>query len=267
MSILHRQDGRLDRAEKAEGAPLHELEIFFRETDKEVLLSLARNRHLRERDLLRLLERKDLPSEVIAEVARHERAEGNYAVRMAIARHPRTPRRLSLPILKFLFLFDLVKVAQSPSVPGDVKIAAEYVVLKKMQTIPRGEKISLARRGPGRVAAALLQTADTGQIQAALENPYLTEAQVLKILSLENILPPVIEALAQNEKWSRRYYLRLALVRHPLTPLRLVLAWLPDLAVTDLREICLDHRMPELVRRYVLVHCAERLQKSPRNSR
>jgi hypothetical protein len=266
MNVTHPQDGRLERAEKAAAAPLHELESFFRETHKEVLLSLARNRHLRERDLLRLLDRKDLPAEVVAELARHERAEGSYAVRMAVVRHPRTPRRISLPILKFLFLFDLVKVAQSPSVPADIKIAAEDAVLKRMQTIPGGEKISLARRGPGRVAAALLRTAEPGQIQAAVENPYLTEAQVLKVLSRENILPLVIEAIAQNEKWSRRYDLRLALVRHPLTPLRLVLAWLPDLAVTDLREICLDHRMPELVRRYVLAHCAERLQKARRTN-
>jgi hypothetical protein len=264
MNVPRPQDRRLERAEKAAAASSQELDLFFRETDKEVLLSLARNRNLRERDLLRLLDRKDLPADVVAELAGHERAEGNYAVRMALVRHPRAPRRISLPILKFLFLFDLVKVAQTPSVPTDIKIAAEDTVLKKMQSIPRGEKISLARRGPGRVAAALLSTADAGQIQAALENPYLTEAQVLKILSHENIAPPVIESIAQNEKWSRRYYLRLALVRHPLTPLRFVLAWLPDLAVTDLREICFDHRMPELVRRYVLAHCAERLQKTPR---
>jgi hypothetical protein len=35
------------------------------------------------------------------------------------------------------------------------------------------------------------------------------------------------------------------------------------MAVNDLRDICLDRRMPEQVRKYVLAHCAERLSKKP----
>ncbi len=73
----------------------------------------------------------------------------------------------------------------------------------------------------------------------------------------------VVEQIAQHEKWARRYHLRLALIRNPSTPLPRVLAFLPDLAVNDLRDICLDRRMPEPVRRYVLAHCAERLGKRP----
>jgi len=45
-----------------------------------------------------------------------------------------------------------------------------------------------------------------------------------------------------------------------------VLAFLPNLAVNDLREICLDRRMPEQVRKYVLAHCAERLNSRHQGS-
>ena len=50
-------------------APRSRLEPFFRETAKEVLVALARNPNLREHDLLRLLERKDLPPEALRELA------------------------------------------------------------------------------------------------------------------------------------------------------------------------------------------------------
>ncbi|MBI1983836.1 MAG: hypothetical protein HYS61_06530, partial [Acidobacteria bacterium] len=126
---------------------------FFKETAKEVLVAFARNPNLQERDLLRLLERKDLPAEVLREVAAHRETARNYGVKLALARHPRTPRLVSLPILKFLYLFDLVRVSQTPAVPADVKLVAEETILKKVETIPRGERISLARRGSGRVAA------------------------------------------------------------------------------------------------------------------
>jgi hypothetical protein len=252
-----------ERAELAAVAPRHLLEPFFAETAKEVLVALARNPNLQERDLLRLLNRKDLPSEVLREIVAHKEAARNYAVKLAVVRHPKTPRLISLPLVKFLYLFDLVRVCQTPAVPAEVKMAAEETILKKVETIPRGEKITLARRGSGRVAASLLVTDDRELICAALNNPFLSEAHMLRVLALHDLPALVVDQVAQHDKWSRRYHLRLALIRNPSTPLPRVLAFLPDLAVSDLRDICLDRRMPEQVRRYVLAHCAERLAKKP----
>jgi len=230
------------------------------ETAKEVLLALARNPHLQERDLLRLLDRKDLPREVVQEIAAHKETARSYGVKLAIVRHPKAPRLVSLPLMKFLFLFDLVRISQTPGVPADVKILAEETILKKVDSLPRGERITLARRGSGRVVAGLLVSEDPELIKAALDNPYLTEAHLLKVLSMANLPPLVVETVAQHDKWSSRYYLRLSLLRNPLTPFVRVLAFLPDLAVNDLRDICVDRRMPEQVRKYILAHCAERLK-------
>lgn len=263
MRLTGSRDHLAERCEVAACAPRNHIEQYFKETAKEVLIALARNPNLQERDLLRLLERKDLPGEVIREIAQHKEAARNYGVKVAICRHPRTPRLISLPILKFLYLFDLVRVSQTPAVPTDVKLAAEEVILKKVEAVPRGEKISLAHRASGRVAAALLVTEDRELIAAALDNPFLSEAHILRVLALDELPRIVVELLAQHDKWSRRYHLRLALIRNPVTPLPRVLAFLPDLAVNDLRDICLDRRMPDQVRRYVLAHCAERLSTRP----
>lgn len=251
------------RVERASNAPHDRIEPFFHETSKEILTAFARNPSLEERDLLRLLERKDLPQEVLREIAKHPEASSNYAVQLALTRHPKTPRLVSLPLLKFLYLFDLVRLCQTPAVPGHIKVVAEEIILRKAETIPLGEKTNLARRGPGRVAAELLVTEERDVIRAALQNPYLAEAQVLRVLSFENLSPVVVHAIAQHEKWSQLYNVRLALTRNPHTPLTRVLAFLRDMAVNDLRTICLDRRMPDLVRKYILAHCAERLGKQP----
>ena len=94
-----------------------EIESFFKETAKEVLMGLARNPHLQERDLLRLLERKDLAHEVVRELARHKEVRRSYTVQLALVRHPKTPRQVSLPLMKFLYIFDLLRVAQTPGRP------------------------------------------------------------------------------------------------------------------------------------------------------
>jgi hypothetical protein len=265
MADLPTHERLRQRAERAVAVSLREeIESFFKETAKEVLMGLARNPHLQERDLLRLLERKDLAHEVVRELAHHREARRSYTVQLALVRHPKTPRQISLPLMKFLYLFDLLRVAQTPAVPADVKMVAEETILKKLEGMPRGEKISLARRGTGRLAASLLFNPDLELIRAALDNPSLTEGLLLKVLAREDLPPTVVEHLAQHSRWSHHYHLRLALIRNPLTPLARVLAFLPDLAVNDLRDICLDHRMPHPVRKYIEAHCVARLNKQRR---
>ena len=250
-----------ERAELVAVAPPSQLEAYFGETVKEVLVALARNPNLSEHDLLRLLERKDLPQEVVSELAGHAQAARSYRVKLALVRHPKTPRLISLPLLKFLYIFDLVRVSQTPAVPGEIKSVAEETILKKMETLPRGEKITLARRGSGRVAAGLLVTRDAELIRAALSNAYLSEGHLLKVLALKRLPAVLVELISQHERWSRAYHLRLALIRNPLTPFARVLTFLPDISVKDLRDLCLDPGMPGQVRNYIITHCAQRLEK------
>jgi hypothetical protein len=128
----------------------------------------------------------------------------------------------------------------------------------------RGQRTTLARRGTGRLASNLLIDSDPELIQAALDNPYLTEGQLLKVLARDDLPHAVVEQIALHPRWTHPYHLRLALIRNPLTPLARVLAFIPDMAVTDLRDICLDHRMPPQVRKYIEAHCAARLKKRSR---
>jgi len=79
-----------------------------------VLLGLARNPNLGERDLLRLLERKDLPGEVVREIAAHREATRSYAAKLALVRHPHAARLVSLPILKSLYLLTWCGSARRP---------------------------------------------------------------------------------------------------------------------------------------------------------
>jgi hypothetical protein len=266
MASLSPQERLRQRAELAMGVSSRsEIAALCGENAKEVLLGLARNPHLHESDLLRLLGRKDLSHEVVRELARHKAVRRSYAVQLALVRHPKTPRLVSLPFMKFLYVFDLLRVAQAPGVPADVKMVAEETILKKLGSMPRGERISLARRGTGRLAAELLFNPDLELIVAALDNAYLTEGHLLKVLAREGVPQLVVDRLAQHPRWSHRYHLRLALIRNPLTPLARVLEFLPDMAVTDLRDICLDHRMLAQVRKYIVAHCAARLNKARRH--
>jgi hypothetical protein len=97
-------------------------------------------------------------------------------------------------------------------------------------------------------------------VTIALDNAYLTEAQVLKVLSREKIPPGIVRAISQHRKWSISYNVRLALVRHPLSPLATVLAYLPELTVSDLRELASPGIVSESLRKYLQAEVQRRIR-------
>src|SRR5258707_12260597 len=114
----------MDR-ERALVATGEELAVLLHHHAADVLLALLDNPALDETQLCLLLERKDLPGEILEEVARRKPLLKSYRVKRSLAFHPRTPRLISLRLLRDLFLMDLVQVTLSPTVPAELKLNAE----------------------------------------------------------------------------------------------------------------------------------------------
>lgn len=167
-------------------------------------------------------------------------------MKRALAFHPRAPRLATLRLLRELYLMDLVQLALLPGTPGELKRGAENQLVARLPQLPLGQKITLARRGPARVAGALLAEGHKQIVTMVLDNAHLTEAQILKVLSREKLPLHVIHAVSQHRKWSRTYNVRLALVRHPGSTLSTVLSYLPELTVSDLSELAAAGVVPEI---------------------
>jgi hypothetical protein len=246
--------------ERALAATGEELAVLLHHHAADVLLALLDNPALDEAQLCLLLERKDLPVEILEEVARRKSLLKSYRVKRSMAFHPRTPRLVSLRLLRDLYLMDLVQVAILPGISAELKRNAEEQLLARLPQLPLGQKITLARRGPARVAGALLAEGHAQVISIVLDNPYMTEAQILRALSREKLPISVIPAIVQHRKWSISYNVRLALVRHPSTPLASILSYLPELTVSDLRELAAPGIVPENLRKYLQAEVQRRLR-------
>jgi len=237
-----------------------DLAVLLHHPSPDVLLALLDNTALDETHVCLLLERKNLPEEILEEVARRKPLLKSYRVKRSLAFHPRTPRLVSLRLLRDLYLMDLVQVAILPGVSAELKRNAEEQLLARLPQLPLGQKITLARRGPARVAGALLAEGHAQVISIVLDNPYMTEAQILRALSREKLPISVIPAIVQHRKWSITYNVRLALVRHPATPLASILSYLPELTVSDLRELAAPGIVPESLRKYLQAEVQRRLR-------
>ena len=231
-----------------------------------VLLALLDNPAFDESKLTLLLSRKDIPVELLQEVGVRKSLMKSYAVKKAVLFHPLTPRLIGLRLLKDIYLMDLVQFALSPAVSAELKRYVEEQIVARLPQMPLGQKITMARRGPGRVAGALVADGNATVLPVALENPFLTEAQVLRALARGKVSVGVVQALANHPKWSQSYNVRLALVRNPSAPISVVLRFLPQLTVSDLRVLAEPGIVPENLRKYLQAEVRRRMLASQKRA-
>lgn len=225
------------RAQRARSAHSEDLSTLIHEPDEETLLALLENPLVEEPHVSQMLERLDLSANVLTAIAEKGKWTASEGVRLRLARHPRTPRRFAIALLRQLYLFDLVRLSLLPSAPAEIRRVAEELMVSRVPQLPIGQKLTLARRGPARVVGALLAEGHPQAIKLALANAFLTESQVLKVLAKAGVPERVVASIAQHAKWSRQYNIRAALVRNPHTPAPCVLEFLPDLTLRDLKDI------------------------------
>jgi hypothetical protein len=227
----------------------------------DVLRELVNDPALNEEQAALVLTRKDLAGELIEHLAQRKALLKNYTVKKSLVLHPHTPRLISLRMLRDLYLMDLVQVTLTPGALAELKRNAEAQLIARLPQLPLGQKITLARRGPGRVAGELLADGHPQILTIVLNNSNLSEAHVLKALSKVKLAPRVVEAVAHHPKWSSTYNVRLALVRQPAATLSTILAFLPDLTVSDLKELVSPGIVSENLRRYLQAEIQHRISR------
>ena len=237
--------------QRAGNCPREELSVFLRSPVERVLLALLGNPALTETEVLVLLTRRELPATVIEEIAQTKKWVASYPIKRGLSLHSKTPIRISLELLKFLFVFDLVGVSMQPAVPHEVKELAENLILSQLPKLPLGQQITLARRSTSRIAGELLKKDDLLIIKAALDNPRLEEATLMKVLSRPQCSTRLVEAMAHHRKWSLSYDLRLALLRTNCLSMGRILQFISDLKVSDLKETANDPRLSGQLRDYL----------------
>ncbi len=233
---------------------------------EDVLESLLENPRLDNAHLCLLLERKDLSAELLERIAKRKEWLRSYPVKRRLAFHPHTARLLAMRLTRELYLMDLVQLSLLPSVPVELRRLAEELIVARLPQLPLGQKLALARRGSARVAGGLVAEGHEKVVRVALDNAFLTEAQVLKVLSRDKLPAGVVAAIARHRKWSQLYNVRMALARHPMSPLARVLLFLPDLTVGDLNELCESTDVSENLRRYVQHEIARRSAEGKRRA-
>jgi hypothetical protein len=193
----------------------------------------------------------DLSPDAIEQLSRDSAAMKSRKVRLAVASHPHTPRRIALRIIRELYTFELMHFALTPAAAADLKRMADELLLSRLSSITLGERISLARRSSTLVAGALLLDKESQVWQPALENARLTEAAIVKALQRTTAAPSFVEAVSHHTKWSLRHEVQVALLRNAHTPLARAIEFARHVPSRHLRDILHTSRLPEKIKSYL----------------
>lgn len=193
----------------------------------------------------------DLSSDAVEQISRNAAVMKSRKVRLAVAAHHRTPRRVALRMIRELYTFELMQFTLTPVAPADLKRVADELLLGRLASITLGERISLARRSSSAVASGLLLDKEPRVWQTALENPRLTEAGVVRALTKADASRVLVEAVCHHAKWSARIEVRFALLRSSYTPLTKAIEFARRIPPRQLRDILHASKLPENVKREV----------------
>jgi hypothetical protein len=197
------------------------------------------------------LKHRDLPAADIETIAQNTGLMKSRKVRLALASHPRTPRRIALRVIRELYTFELMQFARTPAAAADLRRVADEILLSRLSSITLGERISLARSSSELVAGGLLLDQERPVWQAALENPRLTEVAIVKALQRPIAAAALVEAVSHHPKWSLRAEIRIALLRSAHVPLPRAIEFAQRLRPEQLRDILHTSRLPEKVKQFL----------------
>ena len=245
----------------ANTADEEDLKSLVHHPSSKVISKILLNRSLSEGLVIIIANRKNVNAEILESLYNDIRWKDSYRVKLALCKNPKTPRRISLSIIKSLKIFDLADLTRNHNVPIDLRIKAEANIIEKILSLPLGIKLSIARRASSNVLVRLIVDGMKEVVIICLDSPYITEGDICKIVSMKKTTSQVIRQIANHPKWSYRYDVQWALILNNHTPLSCVVNFLKSIRTTDLKELYNLPAVPSSTRPFIYRELMDREEK------
>jgi hypothetical protein len=121
-----------------------------------------------------------------------------------------------------------------------------------------GERKAAARTHNREQLMLLLRDPHPMVVAILLDNPHITEADIVRIASTRPAVPESLVKIASHAKWSVRHAVKRSLVLNPSLPLADAIRIATTLRATDLAELAADPSLHETLR----AHAADVLRRA-----
>jgi len=129
---------------------------------------------------------------------------------------------------------------------------------RAMAKVPLGVRRSMARRNDIGVIERLLGDPDPAVIENLLNNPRITELEVVRMAARSPVREEVLTAIARHPRWGVRHRVRVTLAHNPGTPTSITLGLLHLLLDQELEALAKDGRLSQVVTSRAVALLADR---------
>lgn len=138
--------------------------------------------------------------------------------------------------------------SSAPEHDFDEDLSAERAVVPGGRPLTLGERKSLARGHQRELLEHVMRDLHPDVVTILLDNPHLTERDVLVIASRRPSPPASLAVVASNHRWRARYSVKRALAMNPHTPTHLAMQLATNLRPADLRALRDDPNLADALR-------------------
>ena len=119
----------------------------------------------------------------------------------------------------------------------DRQLRPERPLRNRGRPLTLGERKALARRPRGDALTELLRDPHPDVVAILLDNPQLTEREVVRVAAMRPAVPAALVLVAEHRRWSTRPGVRRALVLNPHTPVHVALRLVVTLSPADWGDV------------------------------
>jgi hypothetical protein len=164
-----------------------------------------------------------------------------------------------LPAIARLFL------VASPTTISHQQLARSLAPERPLKPTGRpltlGERKWLARTHDRERLLLLLRDPHPAVVGILLDNPYLTEPDVVRIAAGRPAVPDSLALVAAHPRWSVRHPVKRALALNPSTPLADAIRVVTTLRYQELRELAVDPSLREPLRAHAAEVCTAMIKR------
>lgn len=235
----------------ARTAPGDRLWAILHGANEEVLLAVLENPACEPFHVIAILRSPRVTPAVTERIYADSRWTRHYRVKVALAHCRATPYAVASQVLYDLFWYDLAQVALNPRVDPRIRQMAERLVIQKLEEMAVGEKMALAKIASRNLIVHLrnVRSPEASVLLNLLQNPRLIEEDLLALLRNPQVPVEFIRALAGVPQWCNRPAVRMAILRHPHTPVHVVARIIPQLTPSEVEQLLQDRAPRPIVRR------------------
>lgn len=121
-------------------------------------------------------------------------------------------------------------------------------LFQRIQNMSLTEKIQLGMKGDREARTILIRDSNKMIQLAVINNPRITESEVVNIAHSRNVKEEVLRKIANTKEWTKLYQVRVALVNNPKTPIAVALRFISTLMTNDLKSLATSKSVPSAIR-------------------